>query len=152
MPKGTIRPGVPQGHTTRQTRYRHNAREETWKNSKCKEASWTSRCNAQRGSQIQGTPISSPLDHVCRQLSRTEKEVRTVPRKRRSSISDITAQIEEVVKIFAMEKELRAIKSRGYFPVPQLTPGECKIETIQDKEVLMKEIDEIAVEMLNAIK
>ena len=51
-----------------------------------------------------------------------------------------------------MEKELRAIKSRGYFPVPQLTPGECKIETTQDKEVLMKEIDEIAVAMLNAIK
>ena len=67
-------------------------------------------------------------------------------------ISDITRQIEEVVKIFAMEKELRSIKNRGYFPVPQLTPEECKIETIQDKEVLMQEIDEIAVEMVNAIK
>ena len=67
-------------------------------------------------------------------------------------ISDITRQIEEVVKIFAMEKELRLIKNRGYFPVPQLAPRECKIETIQDKEILMKEIDEIAVEMLNAIK
>ena len=51
-----------------------------------------------------------------------------------------------------MEKELRSIKHRGYFPVPQLAPGECKIETIKDKEVLMREIDEIAVEMLNAIK
>ena len=67
-------------------------------------------------------------------------------------ISDITQQIEEVVKIFAMEKELRSIKNRGYFPVPQLTPEECKIETIRDKEVLMKEINKIAVEMLNAIK
>ena len=67
-------------------------------------------------------------------------------------ISDITRQIEEVVKIFAMVKELRSIKNRGYFPVPQLTPEECKIETIQDKEVLMREIDEIAAEMLNAIK
>ena len=67
-------------------------------------------------------------------------------------ISDITRQIEEVVKIFAMEKELRSIKNRGYFPVPQLAPEECKIETIQDKEVLMREIDEIAVEMLNAFK
>ena len=67
-------------------------------------------------------------------------------------ISDITRQIEEVVKIFAMEKELRSIKNRGYFPVPQLAPEECKIKTIQDKEVLMSEIDEIAVEMLNAIK
>ena len=67
-------------------------------------------------------------------------------------ISNITQQIEEVVKIFAMEKELRSIKNRGYFPVPQLAPEECKIETIQDKEVLMRKIDEIAVEMLNAIK
>ena len=67
-------------------------------------------------------------------------------------ISDIRQQIAEVVKIFAMEKELRSIKNRGYLPVPQLIPEECKIETIQDKEVLMKEINEIAVEMLNAIK
>ena len=67
-------------------------------------------------------------------------------------ISDITCQIEEVVKIFAIEKELRLIKNRGYFPVPQLAPRECKIETIQDKEILIKEIDKIAVEMLNAIK
>ena len=47
-------------------------------------------------------------------------------------ISDIIRQIEEVVKIFAMEKELRLIKNRGYFPVPQLAPGECKIETSKD--------------------
>ena len=67
-------------------------------------------------------------------------------------ISDITRQIEEVVKLFAMEKELRSIKNRGYFPVPQLAPEERKVETIQDKEALMKEINEIALEMLNAIK
>ena len=67
-------------------------------------------------------------------------------------MSNITRQIEEVVKIFAMEKELRLIKNRGYFPVPQLAPREYKIETIQDKEILIKEIDEIAVEMLTAIK
>ena len=67
-------------------------------------------------------------------------------------ISDIIQQIEEVVKIFAMEKELRSIKNRGYFPVPQLAPEECKIETIQDKDALLSEIDEIGVVMLNAIK
>ena len=67
-------------------------------------------------------------------------------------ISDITRQIEEVVKIFAMEKELRLIKNRGYFPVPQLAPRECKIETIQDNKILIKEIDEIAVEMLTTIR
>ena len=67
-------------------------------------------------------------------------------------ISDIARQIEEVVKIFAMEKELRLIKNRGYFPVPQLAPRECRIETIQDKEALLKEIDEVAMEMLRAIR
>ena len=67
-------------------------------------------------------------------------------------ISDITRQIEEVVKIFAIEKKLRVIKNRGYFPVPHLAPRECKIETIRDKEILIKEIDEIAVEMLTAIR
>ena len=41
-------------------------------------------------------------------------------------ISDITYQIEEVVKIFAMEKELRLIKNRGYFLVPQLVPKNAK--------------------------
>ena len=51
-----------------------------------------------------------------------------------------------------MEKELRSIKNRGYFPVPQLAPEECKIETIQDKDALLSEIDEIGVEMLMAIK
>ena len=67
-------------------------------------------------------------------------------------ISDITRQIEEAAKIFAMDKELRLIKNRGYFPAPYLSPRECKIEIIQDKEALMKEIDEVAVEMLTAIR
>ena len=67
-------------------------------------------------------------------------------------ISDIVQQLDEVVKIFAMEKELRLIKNRGYFPVPQITPQDCKIETAQDKNELMKEIDEVATAMLNAIK
>ena len=56
------------------------------------------------------------------------------------------------MKIFAMEKELRLIQNRGYFPAPYLAPRECKIETIQDKEALIKEIDEVAVEMLTAIR
>ena len=51
-----------------------------------------------------------------------------------------------------MEKELRLIKNRGHFPVPQITPQDCKIETAQDKNKLMKEIDEVATAMLNAVK
>ena len=33
-------------------------------------------------------------------------------------MSDILQQLDEVMKIFAIEKELRVIKNRGYFPVP----------------------------------
>ena len=67
-------------------------------------------------------------------------------------ISDIVRQLDKVVKIFAMEKELRLIKNRGYFPVPQITPQDCKIKTTQDKNELMKEIDEVVTAMLNAVK
>ena len=67
-------------------------------------------------------------------------------------ISDIVRQLDKVVKIFAMERELRLIKNRGYFPVPQITPQDSKIETTQDKNELMKEIDEVATAMLNAVK
>ena len=67
-------------------------------------------------------------------------------------ISDIVRQLDEVVKIFAMERELRLIKNRGYFAVPQITPQDTKIETTHNKNELMKDIDEIATAMLNAVK
>ena len=37
-------------------------------------------------------------------------------------ISDILWQVDEVMKIFAMEKELRRIKNRGHFLVPLIAP------------------------------
>ena len=36
--------------------------------------------------------------------------------------------------------------------MPQITPQDCKIETAQDKNKLMKEIDEVVTAMLNAVK
>ena len=45
-------------------------------------------------------------------------------------ISDIVRQLDEAMKIFAIEKELRTMKNRGYFPVPQITPQDHKIETV----------------------
>ena len=56
------------------------------------------------------------------------------------------------MKIFAMEKELRIIKNRGYFPVPQITPQNNKIETIRDKDKVLEAVDEEATAMLNAVK
>ena len=66
-------------------------------------------------------------------------------------ISDIIPQSDEVMKIFAIEKELRTIKNRGYFPVLHITPQDSKIETAQDKEKILETIDEIATVMLKAV-
>ena len=56
------------------------------------------------------------------------------------------------MKIFTMEKELRIIKNRGHFPVPQITPQDNKIETTRDKNKVLEAVDEEATAMLNAVK
>ena len=56
------------------------------------------------------------------------------------------------MKIFTMEKELRIIKNRGYFPVPQITPQDNKIETTRDKDKVLEAVDEEVTAMLNAVK
>ena len=66
-------------------------------------------------------------------------------------ISDIIRQLDEVMKIFAIEKELRSIKNRGYFPVPQITPLDSKIETARDKDKMLETVNEVAAAMLQAI-
>ena len=67
-------------------------------------------------------------------------------------MSDIMRQLEEVKKIFAIEKELRTIKNRGYFPVPHINPQEEKIETAKDKDKILERIDEIATAMIQAAR
>ena len=67
-------------------------------------------------------------------------------------ISDILHQLDEVMKIFTIEKELRIIKNRGYFPVPQITPQDNKIETTRDIDKVLDEVDKEGTAMLNAIK
>ena len=67
-------------------------------------------------------------------------------------ISDILRQLDKVMKIFAIEKELRLIKNRSYFPVPQITPQDNKIETSWDKNKILETVDEEVRAMLNAVK
>ena len=67
-------------------------------------------------------------------------------------ISDILRQVDEVMKIFAMEKELRIIKNRGYFLVPLITPQGNKIETSYDKDKVLEAVDEEVTEMLKAVR
>ena len=67
-------------------------------------------------------------------------------------ISDILCQLDEVMKIFTIEKELRLIKNRGYFPVPQITPQDNNIEKSRGKNKILEAVDEEATAMLNAVK
>ena len=66
-------------------------------------------------------------------------------------ISDIIRQLDEVMKIFAIEKEFRLIKNRGHFPVPQITPQDSKIKTARDKDKTLETVDKMAAAMLKAI-
>ena len=54
--------------------------------------------------------------------------------------------------MFAIEKEVRRIKNRGYFPVPHINPPEEKIETAKDKDRILERIDEIAKAMIQAAR
>ena len=67
-------------------------------------------------------------------------------------ISDVLQQVEEVMKLFTMEKELRIIKNRRHFPVPKITPQGIKIENTKDKEKVLKAVDQEVCEILRAIR
>ena len=67
-------------------------------------------------------------------------------------ITDILRQVDEVIKIFSMEKELRIINNRGHFPVPKITPKGMKIETNKDKDKVLEAVDMEIEEMLKTIK
>ena len=69
-----------------------------------------------------------------------------------SYILDILRQVDEVIKLFAMEKELRIIKNRGHFPVPLITPQSIKIETLQDKKKVLNAVDTEITEMITAVR
>ena len=68
------------------------------------------------------------------------------------NISDVLQQVDEVMKLFAMEKELRIIKNRGHFPVPEITPQGTKIENTKDIDKVLEAVDKEVVEMLTAVR
>ena len=65
---------------------------------------------------------------------------------------DILRKVDEVMKLFAMEKELRIIKNRGYFPVPTITPQGKKIKTSDDKDKVIEAVEAEIVEMIKAVR
>ena len=69
-----------------------------------------------------------------------------------SYITDILRQVDEVMKLFAMKKELRIIKNRVYFPVPTITPQGKKIETSDDKDKIIEAVETEVVEMIRVVR
>ena len=67
-------------------------------------------------------------------------------------IADILHQVEEVIKLFSMEKELRKIRNRGEFPVPRFTPDGIKIENSQDKDRVLTQVDREVEDILRAVR
>ena len=56
-------------------------------------------------------------------------------------ISDVLKQFDEVMKLFAMENELRIINRRELLPNPTISPQESKIENKKDKDKILREVD-----------
>ena len=69
-----------------------------------------------------------------------------------SYISDILRQVDKVMKLFAMEKELRIIKNRGHFPIPTITPQGTKIKTTHDRDKALEAVDIEVTEMIKAVR
>ena len=67
-------------------------------------------------------------------------------------ISDVLQQVDQVIKLFAMEKELRIIKNRGHFPVPEITQQGTKIENTKDIDKVLEAVEKEVVKMLAAVR
>ena len=67
-------------------------------------------------------------------------------------ISEILRQVDEVMKLFVMEKELRIIKNRGHFPIPVVTSQGIKIETTQDQDKVLETVNKEVTEMIKAVR
>ena len=67
-------------------------------------------------------------------------------------ISDVLQQVGEVMKLFAMEKELRLINNRGHFPVPKITPQGIKIANNNDVDKVLGAVDAEVIEMIKAVR
>ena len=65
-------------------------------------------------------------------------------------ISDVLQQVDDVITLFAMEKELRIIKNRG--PIPTTIPQGTKIENSKDVEKVLETVDREVVEMITAVR
>ena len=70
----------------------------------------------------------------------------------RQYISDVLQQVNKVMKLFTMERELRLINIRGHFPVPKITPQGTKIENNNSIDNVLEAEDVKETEMIKAVR
>ena len=87
-----------------------------------------------------------------RKLQLSRENAVTACKVYRQYISDVLQQVDEVMKLFAMEKELRIIKNRGHFPVPKITPQGTKIENTKDLDKVLEVVDKEVFKMTKAVR
>ena len=64
----------------------------------------------------------------------------------------VLQQVDKVMKLFAMEKELRIIKNRGHLPVPTVIPQDTKIKNTKDMDKVLEVVDKEVTEMIKAVR
>ena len=67
-------------------------------------------------------------------------------------IHDILQKVNAAITLFVMEKELRHLKGRGYFPVPIIRPHHKRIENTQQVRKIMESVDEELVQVLTTVR
>ena len=70
----------------------------------------------------------------------------------RPYICYILEQVDAVITLFMMEKELRNLKGKGQFPIPQITPKGIRIKPPHNVKKALGAVDKVVVQILNTIR
>ena len=67
-------------------------------------------------------------------------------------IQDILQQVDAMMTIFVMEKELRSLKGRGHFPKPTITPHGTRIENPHQIRKTLEAVDEEIAHIITTVR
>ena len=82
----------------------------------------------------------------------SQQEAAKACKVHRPYIHDVLDQIDAVMTLFVMEKELRSLKGKGHFPIPKITPKGTRIENPHHVRKTLEAVDEEVTQMLNTIR
>ena len=89
---------------------------------------------------------------LARKSKLSQEEATRVCKVYEPYIHDILQQVDVAVTLFVMEKELRHLKGRGYFPIPTIRPQSTRIENTQQARKILESVDEELVQVLTTVR